>query len=78
MLRCRDGSLYTGVTTDVRRRVSQHNSGRGGAYTRSHCPVRLVYREDGYSRSEALRREAALKALPPAEKRRVAYARVRR
>jgi putative endonuclease len=69
MLRCRGGSLYTGVTTDLDRRVRQHSDGVGGAYTRTHRPVRLVYREDGFTRSEALKREAALKALDAADKR---------
>jgi len=60
MLRCRDKSLYTGITNDVERRLAAHAAGRGGAYTRSRRPVRLVYREGAKDRSAALRREAAL------------------
>src|SRR5208282_796481 len=45
MVRCRDGSLYTGITNDVPRRLAAHSAGKGAAYTRSRCPVRLVYRE---------------------------------
>jgi putative endonuclease len=68
MLRCRDDSLYTGITNDVPRRLAAHGAGRGGAYTRSRCPVRLVYREPARDRSAALRREAALKRLTAQEK----------
>ncbi len=71
LLRCRDGSLYTGVTTDVPRRLRQHGEGRGGAYTRSRRPVRLFYQEIQPDRSSALRREAQVKRLPPAAKRRL-------
>ena len=68
MLRCRDRSLYTGITNDVPRRLAAHAAGRGGAYTRSRRPVRLVYREPAKDRSAALRREAALKRLTREEK----------
>ena len=68
MLRCGDGSLYTGSTTDVARRVEAHRSGRGAKYTRSRPPVTLVYQEAQGGRSEALRREAAIKRLSRAEK----------
>jgi putative endonuclease len=63
VLRCADGTLYTGITKDVKARVKKHNSGRGGAYTRTHRPVALQYREEGFSRATALRREAAIKRL---------------
>ncbi len=65
MLRCADGSLYTGITTDVTRRVAEHNGdGDAGArYTRSRRPVQLVYAEAAASRAEATRREAAIKRL---------------
>jgi putative endonuclease len=63
LARCRDGTLYTGVTTDPERRLKQHNQGLGAAYTRSRLPVTLVYQEPAGSRSEALRRERAIKAL---------------
>lgn len=68
VLRCRDGSLYTGMTNDLPRRVSMHRSGRGGAYTRSRLPVRLVYSEPRRTRGAALRREAQLKRLPRSAK----------
>ena len=64
VLRCRDGSLYTGVTTDMVRRLKQHNAGTGGAYTRAKRPVRLFYREEHKNQSSALQREAELKAWP--------------
>lgn len=65
MLRCADGSLYTGITTDVTRRVVEHNggSGTGARYTRGRRPVQLVYVEAAASRAEAARREAAIKRL---------------
>ena len=65
MLRCADGSLYTGITTDVVRRVAEHNGdgAPGARYTRSRRPVELVYIEAVASRSEATRRETAIKRL---------------
>lgn len=68
MLRCSDGTIYSGYTTDPLRRASAHNAGRGAKYTRSRLPVRLVYVESFATKSEALRREAALKKLAHAEK----------
>ena len=70
MLRCADGSLYTGITTDLERRIAEHNGdGPAGArYTRSRRPVQLVYRESARSRSAASQREAALKRLDRARK----------
>lgn len=70
MLRCADGSLYTGITTDVDRRLAEHNGdGAAGArYTRSRRPVELVYAEAAASRAEAARREAAIKRLERARK----------
>ena len=64
VLRCRDGSLYTGMTNDLDRRLTVHRAGKGGAYTRSRLPVRLVYAERRASRGAALRREAEIKRLP--------------
>ena len=63
VVRCRDGSLYTGVSTDVAARVATHNRGRGARYTRSRLPVALVLVERRRTRGSALRREAAIKAL---------------
>lgn len=68
MLRCCDGSLYTGATNDLAQRIRVHKSGRGAAYTRSRLPVRLVYAEPAADRSAALRREWALKKLTRPEK----------
>ncbi len=68
MLRCRDGSLYTGMSNDVVARVKRHAEGKGAAYTRSRLPVRLVFCEVVTDRSAALRREAALKRLTRQEK----------
>jgi len=64
ILRCADGSFYTGWTTDPDRRLRQHNAGRGARYTRARRPVRLAYIEPQPSRAEAMRRERRLKALP--------------
>lgn len=71
IIRCRDDSLYTGWTTDVEKRIAAHNAGRGAKYTRSRCPVRLVYLEIFSTKSEALKREAAIKCLTTAEKKRL-------
>ena len=68
MLRCRDGSLYTGVTNDLARRVQRHESGKGARYTRSRLPVTLVYQQRVKDKGAALRRELALKNLTRAEK----------
>ena len=68
MLRCGDGSLYTGCTDNVERRLAAHRSGKGAKYTRSRLPLELVYQEAVEDRSAALRREAAIKALPRAKK----------
>lgn len=68
LIECEDGSLYTGITTDVERRYAQHVAGKGARYTRMKKPVRLVgFRECG-SRSEALKAELALKKLPATTK----------
>ena len=63
MLRCADGSLYTGYTDDVQRRLSTHQSGKGAKYTRSRLPVQLAYWEELPDKSAALRREVAIKRL---------------
>lgn len=68
MLRCGDGTLYTGMAADVERRAAVHNAGKGAKYTRSRLPVEVVYREEMEDRSSALRREAAIKALSRREK----------
>ena len=66
--RCADGSLYTGIAKDVRARLAVHNAGRGAAYTRPRRPLRLIYREDGMTRSAALSREAGIKSLERRDK----------
>lgn len=71
MLRCRDGSLYTGCTTDLVRRVAAHNAGTGAKYTRARRPVALVYAQPCRDRAAALRREAAIKKLPKGQKERL-------
>ena len=68
LLRCGDGSLYTGITNDLARRCSQHSRGTASRYTRSRLPVALVYQEPQASRSFALRRELAIKRLTRPEK----------
>lgn len=68
LLRCADGTLYAGCTTDPRRRLQQHNAGRGAKYTRARRPVSLVYVEQAEDHSQALRREASLKRLSRKEK----------
>jgi predicted GIY-YIG superfamily endonuclease len=68
MLRCADGTLYTGITKDVTRRIQQHNDGTASRYTRSRRPVKRVYQETQRSRSLALKREAAIKRLTRKQK----------
>jgi predicted GIY-YIG superfamily endonuclease len=68
MLRCRDGTLYTGITVDLRRRLEAHRRGAAAKYTRSRRPVTLVYQESQPDRSRAQKREAALRALGRAGK----------
>ena len=63
ILRCADGSLYTGITNDLTRRCDQHNAGKASRYTRSRLPVVIVYQEVQISRGEALKRELEIKAL---------------
>ena len=71
ILECADGTYYTGVTNDISKRIEKHNSGKGARYTRARSPVTLVYQESCASRSEALIRECAIKALPRKKKARL-------
>ena len=71
LLECRDGSLYCGWTNDLENRVAEHNAGRGGKYTRSRRPVRLVWYESFETRREAMSREAFVKRLSRTEKLRL-------
>lgn len=68
MLRCSDGTLYTGITTDVEHRAAVHNCGKGAKYTRSRLPVEVVYREACPDHSTALKRELAIKRLTREQK----------
>jgi len=71
ILRCGDGSLYTGITTDVEKRLEAHRSGKGAKYTRGRSPLELVYREECGDHSAALRRELEIKALSREEKQKL-------
>ena len=68
ILRCKDGSLYTGITTDVSARLEAHRSGKGAKYTRGRAPLELVYCEECGSHSDALKREWQIKQLTKEEK----------
>ncbi len=69
LLSCADGTLYTGVTTDIERRVAEHNgSAKGAAYTKARRPVKLMYTEEAPSRSVAQKREYELRHVPRIEK----------
>ncbi len=63
ILKCADGSLYTGIARDLQARIAAHNRGNGARYTRSRLPVTLVYNEPAADRSSASRREAEIKSL---------------
>ena len=71
ILRCRDGSLYTGITNDLPKRLQAHAAGKASKYTRSRLPMTLAYTEPQKSKSAALKREAAIKKLRRAEKERL-------
>ncbi len=68
ILRCKDNSLYTGITTDLDRRLEQHNSGNGAKYTNAHKPCRLAWSKNGFSESTAKKEEARIKRLAKNEK----------
>lgn len=68
ILRCGDGSLYTGITNNIEQRIIDHNAGTGAKYTRSRLPVTLVYAEPAADRATASQREAAIKKLNRTEK----------
>ena len=68
ILRCGDGSLYTGWTNHLEQRIRAHNEGKGAKYTKSRRPVRLVYAETFSTKEEAMKREAAIKKLSRKEK----------
>jgi len=68
IIQCNDSKLYTGITNNVERRVKDHNSGKGGRFTKYRTPVKLRYTEDCPTKQEALRREAQIKRLTRKEK----------
>jgi predicted GIY-YIG superfamily endonuclease len=68
IIKCGDGTLYTGITNDLARRVMQHNDGSASRYTRSRLPVKLVHQESCRGRSHALKKEFAMKSLSRKEK----------
>ena len=68
VVKCRDESLYTGITTDISRRIKEHNSKKGAFYTQNKTPVKLVYQEAMAGQSQARKREAAIKRLTRKEK----------
>jgi putative endonuclease len=78
ILRCADGTLYTGWTNDLKRRLYAHNSGTGCKYTRTRAPVELAYCEEFEDKRDAQRREYAIKKLPRQEKERLIESQLRR
>lgn len=68
ILLCQDGSLYTGITVDVEKRFNAHQTGKGGAFTRSHKPIKIVYTEEFINRSTALKREIEIKKFSHIQK----------
>jgi putative endonuclease len=68
IIRCKNNKLYTGITNSIERRLAKHNSGKGGRFTRSWKPVKLIYTKKVRNRSSALKREAAIKKLSRSEK----------
>lgn len=68
ILKCNDGTLYTGWTNNLEKRVADHNNGRGAKYTKVRCPVVLVYYETFATKVEAMKREYAIKQMTRAEK----------
>ena len=71
ILRCGDGSLYTGWTNHLTKRVADHNAGRGAKYTKAHLPVELAYYETFETKEEAMKRECAIKKLSRPQKERL-------
>lgn len=71
IVKCKDGSLYTGWTNDIERRIKAHNEGKGAKYTKSRRPVKLVYYEEFATKEEAMRREYAIKHMKRKDKEKV-------
>ena len=68
ILKCKDDSLYTGWSNDLKKRITSHNAGKGAKYTKARRPVELVYYEEFQTREEAMKREYAIKQLSRKEK----------
>jgi len=68
IIECKDGMLYTGITNNLNRRLSEHNSGHGGRFTKFRRPVKLVFNQEMSNKSEALKREIEIKKLARSEK----------
>lgn len=68
ILKCQDGSFYTGSTNNIEKRFKNHLAGKGGKYTRSHKPIKIIYKESFKNKSNALKREAQIKKLTKKEK----------
>ena len=68
ILKCKDKSLYTGITNDIQKRLIDHRSGRGSKYVRSRLPIRIVHKENCKTKSKALKREARIKCMTRQEK----------
>ena len=68
ILRCSDGSLYVGQTTDIEKRLYTHNAGKGSTYTANRRPVKLLYKENQLNKNDALKRETQLKKMDPGKK----------
>jgi len=71
ILRCNDGTLYTGITNNLEKRIASHSHGKGSKYTRSRMPVKLVYQEQTENRSEATLRELEIKGLSHGDKMKI-------
>lgn len=68
IVKCRDGTLYTGWTNDLEKRMHDHNRGKGAKYTRSRTPVELLYYEGFFTKSQAMRRETEIKRMSAKQK----------
>mgnify|MGYP001131901535 CR=1 FL=1 len=73
IVKCNDGTYYTGWTTDLEERIRKHNRGVASAYTRARLPVKLIYYEESQSKSDALKREYAIKKMAKKDKERLIY-----
>ena len=71
IVRCKDGSLYTGWINDIEKRIKAHNEGKGAKYTKSRRPVKLVYYEEFQTKEEAMKREYAIKHMRRKEKEKI-------